>query len=212
MLVNMNVSEFLQEVGSSSPAPGGGSCSALASSIGSALSLMVCNLTFGKKSFDALDTDAKESFEKAYNKLLLTTKNLEELIDLDTLAFNQIMAAFKLPKESDEDKVIRSNKIQEATLKAIEVPLNIMEESLNALASMTDLIDNCNQNAISDIGVGALLLSAGVKGGGLNVKINLSSLKDQIKKAEIEEKLNKILNSTDIITEELLSKVESAIQ
>lgn len=211
MLVNMNVSEFLKEVASSSPAPGGGSCSALASSIGSALSLMVCNLTFGKKAYEALDEELKVNFEKANLSLLETTKRLEELIDLDTIAFNQIMSAFKLPKESDEEKAIRSDKIQEATLKAIEVPLEIMEVSLSALQAMSNLVDNCNQNAISDIGVGALLLSAGVKGGGLNVKINLSSLKNQAKKLEIENRIYEIETTSNKISAELLEKVTAAI-
>jgi len=141
-LVELDVLKFLDVVDSNSPAPGGGSVSALASSLGASLARMVAHLSFGKKNYEALADDVKAKFVANFDELLKIKNELNDLIDRDSEAYNTVMAAYKLPKE---------------------------------------------KNAITDIGVGTMLLMVGLEGGILNVKVNLSSIKD----AEYVEKITK---------------------
>lgn len=106
-LIDMKVIDFSNEVDSKSPAPGGGSVAALASNIGISLGRMMGNLSFGKKKFEALDEDIKKEFKEKFEKLGSIRDNLLELVDKDTESFNEVMKAFKLPKETDEQKSIR---------------------------------------------------------------------------------------------------------
>lgn len=111
-LVEMDVIKFLNEVDSNSPAPGGGSVSALASSLGVSLGRMVAHLSFGKKKYEGNSDEAKAAFVKNFDELLKIKEELNILIDKDSEAYNTVMAAFKLPKETEEEKAIRNAEIQ----------------------------------------------------------------------------------------------------
>ncbi len=211
MLVNLSVSEFIKSVASSSPAPGGGSCSSLASTIGSSLAAMMCQLSFGKKSFEEKSEDEKEEFKKAFELMTSNAQELERLIDEDTAAFNAIMDAFKLPKETDEDKQIRSEAIQSATWGAIDVPLKMSDLSLSSLKNMDILLLAGNANAISDLGVGILLLNAGLKGANMNVKINLGSVKDKERAAKTLDHINSNEEIADKLSQKLLSEINQKL-
>ncbi|WFD11381.1 cyclodeaminase/cyclohydrolase family protein [Tepidibacter hydrothermalis] len=178
-LIDMKVVDFSNEVDSNSPAPGGGSVAALASNIGISLGRMMGNLSFGKKKFEALDEDIKKEFKEKFEKLGLIRDNLLELVDKDTESFNEVMKAFKLPKETDEQKSIRKKAIQDATIGSIDVPFETAKSSLDALELMEYFVDYGNQNAITDLGVGNLLLYTGLEGAILNVKVNLCGLDDE---------------------------------
>ena len=175
MLVDKNIKDFLLETASDSPAPGGGSIAALCGALGAALGSMVCSLTIGKEKYQSFEgefKDLKPKLEQNMSKLI-------KLIDDDTNAFNDVMSAFKLPKDTDEQKSKRSNAIQQGYKKAISVPLETAQTALNTLSLMELIVTKGNQNAITDGAVGALASETAIKGALLNVKINLTSVKDQ---------------------------------
>ncbi|MBU5335993.1 cyclodeaminase/cyclohydrolase family protein [Intestinibacter bartlettii] len=186
-LIDMTVTDFANEVDSNSPAPGGGSVSALASDIGVGLARMMAHLSFGKKKFEALDDKTKEEFKVRFDKLGEIRTELSTLVDKDTESFNEFMKALKLPKETDEEKAARAKAMQEATIFSIEVPYKTATLSLDALKLLDFLVANGNQNAITDIGVGTLMLASGMEGAILNVKVNLMGLENK----EIHDKYSK---------------------
>jgi formiminotetrahydrofolate cyclodeaminase len=174
-LVDMEVNEFLDELASDSPAPGGGSVAALAGALGAALSAMVCNLTVGKEQYD----DVQETITVLLKKCEAIRKQLTQLIDRDTEAFNEVMNAFKLPKETEEQKEERKQIIQQAFKTASSIPLETARVCLKVLDIAQVVAEQGNQNSITDAAVSALMAHAGVQGASLNVKINLSSIKDE---------------------------------
>lgn len=202
-LVDLEVSKFIDVVDSDSPAPGGGSVAALASSLGVSLARMVAHLSFGKKKYEALPGDVKAKFVKNFDELLKIKDELTALVDKDTEAFNAISAAFKLPKETEEDKAKRHDAIQEATKGAIQTPYDIVILSGKAIGLLGEILTNGNQNAITDIGVGALLLMTGLEGGILNVKINLLGIDD---KAYVE-KINKDIAEAKLVAEKEKNRI-----
>ena len=174
MLTKKTVNAFLDELASSSPAPGGGSVAALAGALGAALTTMVCNLTIGKKKYADVEADMKKI--KAEAERLRT--RFTELVDQDTQAFNKVMEAYGLPKDGDAQKALRLAAIREATKEATLVPLEVMKHCIDAMALAQQVASAGNQNSISDAGVSALMLHAACEGAALNVKINLNGLAD----------------------------------
>ena len=173
-LVGMNLVEFANETASESPAPGGGSISAYIGSLGISLATMVANLSSHKVGWDdhwEVFSDWAEKGQKLKDRLLY-------LVDEDTRAFNKIMDAFGLPKQSDAEKAARTSAIQEATKFAIEIPLEVMRLSLESMEVIGKMAEIGNPNSVSDAGVGALCARSAVIGAFLNVKINASGYKD----------------------------------
>lgn len=177
-LIDHTLREFITNLDSASPAPGGGSASAVAASMGIALSRMVGHLTIPKKKFQKLDESIQNEIIDVHDALKETKRRTLELTDEDTVAFNGIMKALKMPKETEMEKAERKKALQKATVRATEVPLMIAREAEGALKKMVILARHGNVHAISDIGVGALLLYAGLEGAILNVRINLDGLED----------------------------------
>ena len=175
MLTTKTVNEFLDEVASNAPAPGGGSVSALAGSLGAALISMVCRLTIGKKKY----ADVQSEMESALTKSEELRAKLTSIIEEDTLAFNKVMSAFGMAKETDEQKTKRTEAIQEATKTATLVPLKLMRLCQDGIALALTVAEKGNKNSVSDAGVSLLLLQAAAKGAALNVRINLSGLEDR---------------------------------
>jgi glutamate formiminotransferase/formiminotetrahydrofolate cyclodeaminase len=174
MLTRKTIDEFLDDLASSSPAPGGGSVAALSGALGAALTSMVANLTIGKKKYVDVERDM--------NKVLREAENLRakftSLVEKDTQAFNKVMEAFGLPKETEDQKALRSAAIDEATREATLVPLEVMKHCIDALALARQVASKGNTNSISDAGVSSLMLHAACEGAALNVKINLNTLSD----------------------------------
>jgi len=178
-LINLKVKDFIDEVDSKSPAPGGGSVAALASSLGVGLSRMVGHLSKDRKAFLALDEQIQLDYKINFGLLEELKEKLITLIDLDTAAFNKIMDAYGLPKDSEEAIQNRTKAIEVATLGAINVPFNVATLSLKSLVIIDRMKNYGNKTAVSDIGVAALLIYAGLEGAVLNIKINLSGLSNQ---------------------------------
>ncbi|WP_311355574.1 glutamate formimidoyltransferase [Alloprevotella tannerae] len=174
-LVKMTVKGFAEETSRESPAPGGGSVAAYMGALGAALGTMVANLSSHKPGWD----DRWEEFSRWADKGQALSDELLVLVDEDTRAFNKILEAFGLPKKTDEDKRLRSEAIQAATLFATQVPLQTMQAAFGAFELCQAMAEQGNPNSVSDAGVGALAARAAVLGAGLNVKINAASLKDR---------------------------------
>ncbi|MGA1873426.1 MAG: glutamate formimidoyltransferase [Thermoplasmatota archaeon] len=174
-LASMSLKGFLSELSSNSPAPGGGSVAALSGSLGAALLEMVCNLTVGKKKYEEVWEDMRESAKEISSYM----GRLLELVDEDTDAFNDVMAAFRMPKDTDEQKAERSRAIQAGYKKAIATPIETAEVCLKVLEAGIPVARKGNRNSISDVGVGADMAVSGLDGAIMNVRINLGSIKDE---------------------------------
>jgi len=178
-LVDMTVTAYMDLMASDAPAPGGGSASALCGAQGASLAAMVAGLTIGKKKYP----DDQELCQKAAQEGMALKQALLDQVDRDTEAFNLVSAAFKLPKETDEDKVARSKAIADATLVATQVPFETMQITAKALELAASLVGHSNRSAASDLGVASLNLLSCMKGAWLNVLINLGGVKDEEKAA-----------------------------
>jgi len=176
-LVDMKLKAFVEETASESPAPGGGSVSAAVGAMGAALATMVANLSAGKKGPEW--EERWEEFSEWADRGKAAHDELLRLIDDDTLAFNQIMAAYGLPKGTAEEQATREAAVQEATKGAILVPLRIMEVALESMDVMKAMADFGLPASVSDAGVGALCARTAVMGAHLNVKINAGSITDK---------------------------------
>ena len=175
MLVDLSVEEFSQVLGSDSPAPGGGSVAALSGTLGADLVSMVCRLSISKKGFESFESELEEIFHNAQ----ALSKSLLKRIDLDTEAFNGVMAGFKMPKETDDEKAARRDAIQVAYKEAVQSPLGIARECLAVLRLAENLGGKSNPNTLSDLGVASQQAYAGLAGAIMNVNINLPSIKDR---------------------------------
>lgn len=203
-LRKLTVEGFINETASSSPAPGGGSIAALNAASSAALITMVANLTLGKEKYAAVEGDMKEVAAKAG----ALKDDFLALIDEDSNAFNKIMAAFKLPKDTDEAKKARSAAIQDATKGAALVPFKVGQKANELFALAEEVITKGNQNAITDGAVAAMNARAAVRGAFLNVKINLGSIKDGLFVEDLQNKMAEIENEVDAREQALLGKVK----
>ena len=198
-LTEMTVTSYLDLLNSDAPAPGGGSASALCGAQGAALVSMVAGLTIGKKKYPL---DQELCIEVAKKTSALKDALLAQ-VDKDTEAFNLVSAAFKLPKETDEEKAARSKAIADATLVATEVPFETMKLCLETLHYTKSLIGHSNTNAASDLGVSALNLIACMKGAWLNVLINLGGLADEAKAKDFRSKGEEMVKTAQKEAEEI---------
>lgn len=208
MLTKKTVGAFLDELASSSPAPGGGSVAALSGALGAALTTMVCNLTIGKKKY--VDVEAEMKKIKAGAEALRV--KFTELIDQDTLAFNKVMEAYALPKESEAQKTLRSAAITAATKEATLVPLEVMKHCIDAIALAQQVASTGNANSVSDAGVGALMLHAACEGAALNVKINLNGLADTDFVGWKADEVESLLKTSRMMLEETMDMVAGKIK
>lgn len=206
-LSKLTIPDFVKELASDSPAPGGGSVAALAGSIGAALSVMVASLTVGKEKYkDAWDEMAsvKDEGEKLAEKFI-------ELMEDDSRAFNLFMDALQMPKSTDQEKSERSKAIQDATKKAIEVPLQTLKECLTVVRLAKAAASKGNPNAVTDAGSAAVLAKAAAVAASYNVKINLLGLKDKDFAAKVKNDMDHWLGEITAMAESVEESVEAAI-
>jgi glutamate formiminotransferase/formiminotetrahydrofolate cyclodeaminase len=171
----IKIAEYLNDLASNKPAPGGGSGAAYMGSAGAALLSMVGNFTVGKKKYRDVEDDVKAILEKTES----IRSRLSELVDEDVKGYDVVTDAYAMSKDTPQAKTARSAAIQEAMKKALEVPLQICRLAHEGLGTCADLLAKGNRNLVSDVGVGALGLGAAYNGGMLNVEINLSYIKDE---------------------------------
>ena len=207
MLVEAKVTTFLDELASSSPAPGGGSVAALSGALGAALTSMVCNLTIGKKKY----ADVQGEMINVARQSEQLRQTFTRLIDRDTVAFNKVMEAFGLPKDTEDQKALRSAAIEAATKEAALVPLEVMKHVIDALSLAKVAAEKGNVNSLSDAGVSALMLHAAAEGASLNVQINLGGIKDTEFVGWKSEEVLSLLKTSKMKTEEVMSIVRRKI-
>ena len=206
-LLKMNLREFCNETLSDSPAPGGGSVAALMGALGASLGGMVANLSAGKRGWD----DKIEYFSDWAVKAQQLKDELLVLVDEDTAAFNKVMDAFALPKESAEEKTARAAAIETATQYAAEIPLKVMETSFRSYELLSEMAEKGNPASVSDVGVGLLATRACIGGAALNVRINLAALKDEKFKAAMLKKLQQVIADSDARFNGITQVVEGKI-
>ncbi len=208
-LVDLTLTEFNDLLSTDAPAPGGGSVAALCGSLAAALGSMVLNLTFGKKGYEKYDQRSNELAKDFQNRKY----ELLKLIDEDTNAFNEMMDAMvavkKAKKSEDEaEQKLAEARMEKATQNATLIPLKVMERIIELTPYLKETAEFGNLNAISDAGVGALMIESGVKGAGLNVKINLLGYDDASDfKKDLLAKMDAILARVDQEVEEILALV-----
>ena len=207
MLIDKSLKGYIFEASTGNPTPGGGSVAALAGSLGSALTQMVGNLTFDKDSFNLLDDETKKQLQENFKVLKDKMDILSIIIDEDSKAFDGVMLAFQMPKNTENEKKARIEAIQEGYKHALEVPLKCAKECLEVLRLQLLFASYGNKNAITDVGVGALLAYSGLEGALLNVRINLLSIKDVDYKSKINNEMNTIFEEGNKIREEVLKIV-----
>ncbi|RZW55429.1 MAG: glutamate formimidoyltransferase [Flavobacteriaceae bacterium] len=206
-LVNMTLIDFADETAGESMAPGGGSISAYVGTLGVALGTMVANLSAHKPGWD----DRWEEFSKWAEAGQAYKNKLLALVDEDTNAFNKIIAGFRMPKSSQEEKEARSLAIESATIYATEVPLDVMATAYESMEVMHAMALNGLQNSLSDAGVGALCARTAVYGAYFNVRINAKDIKDRTVADDLLERAQAIYNDTIALETEIINFINEKI-
>lgn len=210
MNLSKTLQEYLTELSSNSPTPGGGNVAALCGALSASLGTMVCNLTIGKKKY----ANVENEMISVKQKLESYQKTFVELGAKDNAAFEKVMEAFKLPKETDAEKESRSKKIEEATIGAADIPAQVMKTCAVILPLLKIIIDKGNRNSLSDAGVAASLIGTAAKSAYLNVIINCSSLSNQTIAQEIKKRadvsIEEISRSSDFLVEQVVKAIQPA--
>jgi len=207
IMLEKKCSEFINELGTSAPVPGGGSASALVGAIGIALGTMVGELTTGKKNY--------EQYEAEVSNLIYRSKELTEefqaAVNADVQAFEPLASAFKMPKASPEEKAAREEAIQAGLAAAADAPLHLAELCVKALRVLDSYSLVGNKLAISDAGTGAALCEAALKGAKLNVMVNVNMMKDPEVKKSYKNRIDALVDTGIHLAEITYARVEKSI-
>lgn len=204
MYLNSSLKSFIDNTAKGTPTPGGGSVAALVGSLGAALLCMVGNFTAGKPKYKSVQRDVKEIIREA-DKL---KESLFILIREDMKAYEKFSQASQMPKDTPLMREKRRQVLQEALKEATEVPWRVVQASLQVIELAEKLLPKGNPNLIADVGVGVLLAEAALKSAVLNVKINLSLIKDEQYKSRRSKIMEDILSQASQMKEEVLKAIE----
>lgn len=205
--IDKSLRQFLDELASKAPTPGGGSAAAIMGAQSAALTSMVCNLTLGKPEYAGVENDMQVLLKKSET----LRDQLTGMIKRDVDVFNQLMSTYALPKETEAHKSIRSAAIQKALQEATEIPLVCARACAEAVALSRIAAEKGNMGAISDAGVAVMSAYSGLKSAALNVYINTASLKDKkFADAKLTE-LEAILNGIDVEVENIYQLVKNKL-
>lgn len=206
-LADLSVTEFLNELSSVSPAPGGGSVAALCGGLGSALCSMVGRLTYGKEKYRA----EWESMETLINEADSMGKRFIKLMDADTDAYNKVVEAIRLPRETDEEKAVRKAAIEKATRHAAEVPMETLRNALVLSDHVALVVEKGNTNCISDAATAAQLVRTAAYSAACNVRINLGGISDKVFVKNLQKEVRTILSAINSSIDRIEKKVDSMI-
>jgi formiminotetrahydrofolate cyclodeaminase len=204
-LVEMTLEEFTHDLASGSPAPGGGAAAALSGALGASLIAMVCHLTIGRKNYEHLQSQFEAMLVRA-DELRV---RLLDSIQTDADAYTEVMKAYQLPKQSEQEKVARTAAVQAALKRAAEIPLEVAV-ACGEVLSMGETAAQGNKNAVSDAGAGALMAEAGLRAAMLNVEINLGLITDDAFKAEMRaqlEPLKRLGSKRQVVLDAVQSRI-----
>ena len=208
MNLSQTLAEYFKSLSSASPTPGGGNVAAICGALSASLGAMVCNLTIGKKKYAQVEFEIiglKEKLENLRNRFF-------ELAGKDNAAFDNVMAAFKLPKETEHEKELRSKQIEEATLHAAEIPSEVIKSSGELIPLISMVIEKGNRNSLSDAGVAVSLTRTAAESAYLNVLINCASLNNQTIALEIRKRADILMEEIRVNCEHLITTVIRSIE
>lgn len=203
-MLDKPATQFLAELSSNAPVPGGGGASAAVGAFAAALGMMVTNLTIGKKKY----ADYEEEVKAVRDRLEGLRDQLIDLVDGDAVAFEPLSKAYSIPKDDPERDTIMENALYEASV----VPMSIMETVLAAAKELEVLVEKGSKLAVSDVGVGILFAQAAIEGASLNVYINTKSMKDRERAAALDAKADAIIAEGAALKERIYSGVLAAIK
>ena len=206
-LTDKPVTNFLDELASNAPAPGGGSVAALSGALGAALISMVCNLTVGKKAYEDVQGDISDLLARSE----ALRQELTDLLEDDVAAYTGYSKAAKMPRTTDEEKAVRAKAMQAALKVATDVPLRIAEAAVQVMELCMTAAEKGNKWAVSDAGVAVLMGEAALRSAALNVFINLGSLKDKEFVADRRAKLEDLLEGKGVMRDEIYDYVVSRL-
>ncbi|WP_432401315.1 cyclodeaminase/cyclohydrolase family protein [Wukongibacter sp. M2B1] len=204
MLADKTLKGFLDETASKAPVPGGGSIAAMSAATAAALTEMVANLTIGKKGYE----DVQEEMAELASTLPNVRNEFITDIDRDADAFNKVMDAFKMPKETDEEKAERRQAIQDGMKNAASVPLEVARNAFKIMNFAAKVVEKGNKNAVTDGAVAAMMARTAVLSALFNVKINLGSIKDEEFVKKVSEEVSQLEAEVQEVEKDILSKVE----
>ena len=207
MIKDSSVQKFLDDLASQAPTPGGGGAAAIMGAMGAALLSMVCNLTVGKKNYVEVEEDMKAALKQAED----LRERVTGMINDDVQVFNQVMGAYGMPRETDEQKAERSQAIQDALKAATDVPLACARVCAEIIELSKAVTAKGNTNVISDAGVAVLAAHAALRSAALNVYINVGNIKDRAFADERVAELENILKSAGPDTEGVYELVKSKL-
>jgi formiminotetrahydrofolate cyclodeaminase len=199
MLTEKRIDEFLQELGSVSPAPGGGSVAAMAGALAAQLAAMVCRLTIANVKYSQAHGELGELLRHAVE----AADRLTKYIDEDTTAFQRVMACYNLPKTTEGEQTIRRDRIQEALKEAARLPLEVAQNSLAVLRYTKAVLLQGTPQAASDAAVAGLMAYAAIMGAVYNVRINVTAIKDQQFAEHMHSKLDELMSAAEVLNCEI---------
>lgn len=207
MIKDQSVHEFLEALASKAATPGGGSAAAVMGAMGAALVCMVCNLTLGKKGYEAAEGEMQAVLARAE----ALRERLADMVRADVEVFAEVMAAYGLPKDSEAEKAARGDAIQLALKAATEVPLDCVRLCAEVVMLSKSVAEKGNKNVISDAGVAVLASYAALRSAALNVYINTGAIKDRPFVEERQGELDRILYGMEAMTEEVYQLVKTKL-
>jgi formiminotetrahydrofolate cyclodeaminase len=200
----MSIRAFLEKLSSSDPAPGGGSASALSGALAASLGNMVSNLTIGKKKYK----DVEEEIKKINETLEKYRDTFLEEMEEDAKAFNEVINALKLPRNTDDEKKVRNTAIQESTKKATLVPLKIAKNALEVMELIEVLVEKGNKQVLSDAAIAVIMAKSAIMGGIYNIKINLPNIMDEDFVSDLEKQIRNMEIEACILEVKILDKIK----
>lgn len=207
MIKDQPIQQFLDQLASKSPTPGGGGVAAIMGAMGASLVSMMCHLTIGKTGYEAVEAEMQTTL-KAAEEL---RARLSDMIQADADVFDQVMGAYGLPKDSDEQKAARTVAIQLALKAATDVPLRCAQACAEVIELSRVVAEKGNKNVVSDAGVGVLAAYAALKSATLNVYVNVGAIKDETFVHERISALNAVLTGMEVSTDEIYQAVKERL-
>ncbi len=207
MIKDQTIETFLENLAGKSSTPGGGSAAAIIGAMGAALVSMVANFTVGKKGYESVSSDMESVLVRSERY----RKQFVDLIQADVDAFNSVMAAYALPRETDKDKEARSEAIQSALKQATDVPLACATLCLDVIELSRQVAEKGNTNVISDAGVAVLAAEAALGSAALNIYINIANIKDSEFVEDRRRRLEAMLGASSELTDRVYALVKSKV-
>lgn len=205
------INNFLNELSSDAPSPGGGSTAALVSALAGGLNSMVYSLTVDKKTYESLNEDTKKKMRILQKEALIFIEKSKGFMENDREDFLGLMNCYKMPKETEEEIQNRKENIKKNTIKAMNTPLKLAEECIGFYANIEFAVEFGNKNLISDAAVAAILLNSAIESAIINVKVNLNSLRNEVFSKEIEDKCDCLLKESYEKKSNLINKINNII-